>query len=202
MQKLKRIAIYTAIALLVFFIGSGIGSAGAEITLNEKKVDAIALDEEISRLKKEIARLETELNDLKTKNKEAFDIVANKDKAKAEFDQLQKDLASAKSELENLNAQISEKQKELSKLTGQVQVAKTAPKKLQAGYYTVGKDIPAGRYQAVPVGQGSNFVVRDEAGSLVVNTILGEIGVPSYTFECMDGYMIQTEAPVKLIPLQ
>jgi exonuclease VII large subunit len=195
-KKFKSIAIYSVSSIVLLLIGSAIGSSGAQTTLNGKKMDAETLEKQINQLK-------TELNDLKEKNKEAFDIVANKDKAKTELDKLQKELASTKSQLDNANSQLADKQKELAVLSGQIQEAKSAPKTLQAGFYVVGSDIPAGRYKATPIGSGSNFIVYD--GEMpVVNTILGNdgLGVPSYTFDCKDGEKIQTEAPVQLTPLQ
>ncbi|QGQ48788.1 hypothetical protein E6W99_25895 [Metabacillus sediminilitoris] len=73
------------------------------------------------------------------------------------------------------------------------------PKILSAGQYIVGQDIPQGRYTVTPVGEGSNFFV-DGVGE--VNTILGSYGEDSYTFFTVDGDVIQTEAKVKLTPVE
>lgn len=85
----------------------------------------------------------------------------------------------------------------------QAPTVKSTPKKLSAGKYTVGKDVDAGRYKVTPVGEGSNFVVYgggDET-DVTVNTILGQDGEPSYTFDCSNGDVIQTESTVKLTPV-
>ncbi|PET65168.1 hypothetical protein CN514_12345 [Bacillus sp. AFS001701] len=83
-------------------------------------------------------------------------------------------------------------------------MASGKPVSLSSGHYTVGKDFKSGRYKATNVGRGSNFVVYDKDGDVVVNTILGNGGIGSgdYVFSCDDGYTVETEAPVKLIPVK
>ncbi|WP_235425141.1 hypothetical protein [Heyndrickxia ginsengihumi] len=145
--------------------------------------------------------------DLKAQHKSVMDAVANLDKTKKQITENKSKLADIKSniddantELKSVNSKISSAKSELSSVNGQITAAKSAPKTLNAGHYIVGKDVPASRYKAVPVGDGSNFVVYD-SGDPVVNTILGSDGEPSYVFEATDGEEIQTESTVKLIPI-
>ncbi|MEJ9151438.1 hypothetical protein P4S74_11225, partial [Bacillus smithii] len=61
----------------------------------------------------------------------------------------------------------------------------------------MGQDIPADRYRATNIGEGSNFFVYDENGEAIVNIILGDSstgGSGDYVFFCDDGNIIQTEA--------
>ena len=84
-------------------------------------------------------------------------------------------------------------------------IKKEAPKVLSSGQYIVGQDIPADRYRATNIGEGSNFFVYDENGEAIVNIILGDSstgGSGDYVFFCDDGNIIQTEAQVKLIPVE
>ncbi|REB08895.1 hypothetical protein DVB69_06425 [Sporosarcina sp. BI001-red] len=87
-------------------------------------------------------------------------------------------------------------------MEGKVQKAKGQPKMLNAGKYTVGRDLPEGRYIATPIGRGSNFIVYSSGGSLDVNTILGSYGEASYTFFADEGSSIETESQVKLTPIE
>ncbi|MEH7210231.1 hypothetical protein V7094_29170 [Priestia megaterium] len=206
---MKKILISVVVGIVLIFIGSGIGSSGAKTTLNDKVVTAEKLDKEIANLKDKKTEAQDELEAQKKKNKEVYALVDKKDELEAKVEKAQSklestngDIDTAKSSLEDVNSQIDSKQSELDKLTGQVTKAKGAPKVLQAGTYTAGTDFPTGRYKATPVGEGSNLATYDTSGGVDVNTILGSGGEPSYTFEIGDGYKLQTEATVKLTPIE
>ncbi len=208
-KKVLKYGTMVVVAFVIFFIGASIGSSGAKITLNDKKVDAVALDKEIAKLKSEKKDAKAELSDQKSKNKEVFamidrkdEIASSVDKAQKELDDKKAEVDKAKSELNSVKSRVDDKKDELSTVTASVIKAKSAPKVLSAGTYTVGKDLPAGRYKATPIGEGSNFVTYDPDGTPDVNTILGVDGEASYTFEIDDDYKIQTEAQVKLTPIQ
>jgi seryl-tRNA synthetase len=127
-------------------------------------------------------------------NKEKVDFV--------KMDQLQAEIEKLQSDLSNMKAESDNKRSELQKLTGEIKTRKSQPKVFNAGQYIIGKDLPAGRYKAIPVGQGSNFIVYDKNGIPKVNTILGQFGEKEYVFFCSDGDTMQTESTVKLIPLE
>ncbi|MDM5340563.1 hypothetical protein QUF84_25560 [Fictibacillus enclensis] len=248
-KNVFKVAGIIAGAIIMLLIGVVWGSWGAKISLNERKLDSIALEKQIDKQKNESEKLQGELDalekDISSKQEEKDKVVAlidsrdqvenelkdTKDQLKdikgtldtelkngrAKIEQQLKDartkadekissinseMDDAKAKLKDLQSNVKSKKEELASLTGQIQKAKGAPKILQAGKYTVGKDLPAGRYLATPVGSGSNFVVWDDGGGLEVNTILGSNGNPSYTFEADDEYTIQTEATVKLSPIQ
>jgi uncharacterized phage infection (PIP) family protein YhgE len=208
-EKIKRIGIPLVAGILIFGIGVWVGNSNAKVTLNDLKMNAVELNKKVNKLESETTKLEAdkkktldEWYQAKNDNKELFDTIAKKG-------QIEKDTASAQQQLDSINQQLNQanadlksKQDELASVSGQITKAKSDPKTLQAGRWTVGKDIPAGRYNATPVGEGSNFITYNSDGSPDVNTILGSGGESSYTFECTDGQTIQTEAAVKLTPVE
>jgi hypothetical protein len=213
MAKFKKIAIYVVSGLVILFIGSGIGSSGAKVTLNEKKVNAEQLDKEITSLKADKKKEIGEVSKAKKEHKDIFDTIANKDKAiadqqkaKQDLDVLNGQLKDIQSKIDQANNDLKSKQDELASVSGQIVKAQGDPKKLGAGQYIVGKDIPAGRYTAHALGSGSNFFVYDgSSGSAKVNTILGNeagLGSGDYTFFCSDNDIIETHESVQLTPVQ
>jgi cell division protein FtsL len=201
MKKVKKIAIYVVSAIVLLFIGSGIGSSGAKTTLDGEKVTASQLEKKISDDKSKLSGLNDQLAESQTTLVKAGDAKKELSDIQPKIDDAKKQLSDTQSKVGDLQSQLDAKQKQLDSLKGQIAQAADAPKTLPAGNWSVGKDIPAGRYTATPIGEGSNFAVEDN-GSYPVNTILGSNGVPSYTFDCSEGQTIQTEAPVKLTPVE
>ncbi|MCI1859311.1 MAG: hypothetical protein LKI80_14310 [Sporolactobacillus sp.] len=138
--------------------------------------------------------MSTEISDLKDDHKDIIKAIDNKN-------ELENQVSEKQDQLKTLSSKISSSKEELSKLAGQVTAAAGVPKTLSAGKYTVGKDVKAGRYKATPIGDGSNFIVYD-GDDPIVNTVLGSDGEASYTFECDEGNIIQTESAVKLTPVK
>jgi len=210
-SKLIRTGILVVAVLVIIFIGAGMGTSGAKVDLNGKRVDALQLQKDIAKLydkkddiQKQIDDKKRELADQKAKNQEVFDMIAKKDEYQSELNDVKSKLSDAQSQLTDTKSQLKDAQTKLAKLNGDILKAKGAPKTLSSGQYIVGHDIPAGRYKASAVGRGSNFFVYDDSGTPVVNTILGNsmVGTGDYVFACDDGYVIQTEAPVKLTPVE
>lgn len=201
-KVLKYVGMVVAV-LVIFFIGAGVGNSGAKVELNDKKMNATQLDKKIDSLKDELKKQKDELAKQKDKNKDVFAMIDKKDEIKKELDDTQTKLSDAKKTLNDTQSQVDGKKKELARLTGEVIQAKSQPKILNAGMYTVGKDIPEGRYKVVPAGEDCNFFVFNEEGEAIVNTILGGGEFESsYTFETSNGNKIQTESTVKLIPVE
>lgn len=188
----KRKIAALIIALLVSW---GLGRGLATVELNDQKADFIKMEEELNKIKKELKAYDHKLDNRKQEVKEIMDALERKDELKAEIDKLQLDLF-------NLKTEVNNKKDELQKLTGEIKTQKTQPKIFSAGQYVVGKDLSAGRYKAVPVGQGSNFIIYDKNGLATVNTILGEFGEPEYIFFTKEGDVMETHSKVKLIPLE
>ncbi|WP_028983291.1 hypothetical protein [Sporolactobacillus terrae] len=226
-KKGQYLAIASVVALFASgFIITGITNSHAQQTkIDNKVVTYKALNKDIAKLSKKKDSLTDDLNqlssdktslnnqitDLQNKNKDVLTAIKNKKQlkdqvteAKDNLTSVKSDISDAKDQLDSLNGKIDTAKTALAQAKGEVTKAKSAPKTLGAGKYTVGNDIKAGRYKVTPVGRGSNFFVfggGDET-DVIVNTILGSDGEPSYTFETSYGDVIQTEATVKLTPLQ
>ncbi|MEY2196886.1 hypothetical protein AB7942_29875 [Neobacillus sp. BF23-41] len=212
---LKKVAIPVA-AIILFSTGYGFGSNGAKTELNGEKMKYEEVAKEIKSEKEDLktykatvkeiqAKIKTVNNDYaarKTEFDEAKKIADSIKGATGQLDTLSSNIESKKKEIGSLDKDIEAKKDELASIEGTIKVKKDAPKSLSAGTYTIGKDIPAGRYKATPVGGGSNLVTFDLEGIPDVNTILGSSGEPSYTFEAIDGYKLQTESAVKLTPIE
>lgn len=219
-KKGRNFAIIGIVVLVVSsLISSGIDSKkvavkkvnGEILTYNQVHKKVLALNDELKEKQSKVSSLDSQISVLESKNKDVITAIKNKDELSQQVSNekdtlsgVKDDISNAKNELKTINGQIDTAKSALSKAKGQVTAAMGAPKTLEAGKYTVGKDIKSGRYKATPVGSGSNFVVfggGDET-DVVVNTILGNGGEPSYTFECADSDVIQTEATVKLTPIK
>jgi hypothetical protein len=220
-KKIMKIAGMVVGAFIILFIGAGIGSSGAEITLDEKKVDAVALDKEIAKLEDKKTGLSEDVKSIQSEYDEAKKLVDSKNEVESKLKEaeaklkdkesaLEKELADGRKEIDkelsDINKQLKDKkselnstEKKLASVSGQLKKAKGEPKVLGAGTYIVGNDVPASRYLATPTGEGSNFFVND---GRKVNTILGSYGEDSYTFFAEEGDTIQTEAEVKLTPVE
>ncbi|MEK3821338.1 hypothetical protein MKY20_19895 [Cytobacillus sp. FSL W8-0315] len=207
-----------AVVLSIFYT---IGYSGAKALIDDEKVTydelvskigdkekelkeaEATLKEREQEIKNEISELEKQYEDRKSEFDEALAAVENKKQLETEIKSLESTKTGQEKTVSNLTAVIKTKREELAKIEEVIKEKDAAPVNLSAGHFIVGNDVPLGRYKAVPVGRGSNFVVYDSAGSLIVNTILGsDNGVPEYVFSAEFEYEIQTEAPVKLIPVE
>jgi hypothetical protein len=204
MKFLKSKKLWKTVAIIVgLLISYGIGSSGAEVTLEKEKVNYEELIKKIESAKVELKKEQANLDSKKKEVSEALALVNKKESLTLEVQKLEGELKSKKDEVTSLNNDIQSKKTELEKLTNIVKTKKEEPKVFSAGQYIVGKDFPAGRYKAVPVGEGSNFIVFDKNdGTAKVNTILGTFGEPEYVFFCSDGDIMETHAKVKLIPVE
>jgi hypothetical protein len=211
MKLLKSKRLWKIVGVLVTMLVSYyIGASGAEVVMNEDKVTYDQLlkkiDEaktELQETKSEIKKEDDRLEERKKEVEEALALADKKNSLVAEVDKVQKELNAKKGELDSIDSQIKDKQAELDKLVNTVQTKQEEPKVLSAGEYVVGTDVPAGRYKAVPVGDGSNFIVYGASSGMAdVNTILGRFGESEYIFFTEDGDVIETHAKVKLIPVE
>ena len=108
---------------------------------------------------------------------------------------------SKQTELEQLKNEVAAKSTELEQLKTGIVQAQEAPKHLPAGYFTVGTDIPAGRYS---VSGKSNFFLYSAGGDLKVNTILGggRWGEESYVCYLNDGDIIKANSACTYTPVK
>ena len=103
-------------------------------------------------------------------------------------------------EVARLNAEIAAQQAELERLQNLIVRTGEEPRRVGAGNWYIGQDIPAGRYQ---ISNGSsNFFVR-RGGRSVVNIILGgRLGVDTYVFTFQPGDVIEARGAFTLTAVE
>jgi peptidoglycan hydrolase CwlO-like protein len=206
--KSKKFWIKTAGVFVGISIIFSWGNASAKVDLGKEKVSYDELVKVIKDKQGEIKSVESKLSDIQkqysdkqTEFDEAMKVVNNKKSMEDEIAKLEGTLKSKQGDIKSLDSKISSKEKELASITGEIQEKKDKPKVLSAGKYTVGKDIPAGRYKAVPNRGSGNFFINDGADA---NIMLGkgEFYEPEYIFEVVDGDEIEITMSVKFIPIK
>lgn len=199
--RINEFTIYMFVFILLFActISYGVG--------RKLQLDDIAI-EEMSKKNTELIKLTEELDSVKLELKNQEEILnqlneykANKETKNAEIAQLDKDIATKSETVTALDNDIQTKTSELDNLKNAIKKTGEAPKVLTAGYYTVGSDIPAGRY--IVTGD-SNFVVRTSSGRLKVNTILGggNWGEESYTCYLDVGDILELSSRDTFTPIE
>ncbi|SDZ78567.1 hypothetical protein SAMN05421743_101193 [Thalassobacillus cyri] len=191
-----------------------IGEAEGELVKLEEEVKQAVEEQEekMTETEEEIRDTEKKLDKVKADYKKEKETYNEAVKVIAERDTAEQELSTFQTEIGEFDATIKAKKKEVSNLKNEIErltniIVETgeAPKEFAAGQYLVGQDFPEGRYKAVPVGEGSNFVIFNGSSGLAdVNTILGDgsFGETEYIFWTSDGDMMETAARVKLIPLK
>lgn len=193
--------------LLLIAVGVGIGCGVQSIIGVDKAAASSAAQEllsansEYTQLKKEKDGLEQDLKDASSTLSQASEIEAVLSEKQDAIGEKDAQIAAKESELEKLDGNISAKQEELEKLDGEVVKAKGNPLSMPSGDYTVGTDIPAGRYRA---SGSSNFVVYSRIGRLKVNTILGDSAVGDGDYVCTleTGDSVNTRSKLTLTPVE
>lgn len=176
--KNYKTALYVTLAISIIsiwvFASVAYSIGSASGTANERRNIASGLD--------------SELADKKAYESNLTEYIVHKDSYDAE-------LASEQATLSAISAQADALKKSLT--------PNGSPLKLPAGVFTVGKDIPAGRYSATG---SSNFAVYTASGSLKVNTILSanpddQVEVSSYVCSLDDGDVIKAEGSDTFTPV-
>jgi archaellum component FlaC len=191
------------------------GSASAKVEMEDEKLSLEELNQKIDDRKKQIKDFDEELKGIstdvekikgeyesqKTKIDEAMEVMKNKEKIESEVVNLQSDIDTKKGEISNLDETIKVKSDELSSLQGKIEATGDQPVTLPAGFFTVGKDIPASRYKAVATGEAGNFFVN---GGAKVNIILGTdgFGQSEYVFEAVEGDEFESTMGIKFTPIE
>lgn len=217
-EKLKRNGIFASTSLVVCIItfvismtmyGNYLENNKAVLKMNKEQTAlSNKLDKEIEDKQDEFTQKELEVNELDTKleeNQDEFEtamaIVEDKEATQKELEKLDGQIKEKKSEVDKINGDIQKKKDELAALTGQIKEKKDAPVVLSAGKFIVGKDIPEGRYKAVPNGGAGNFFVN---GGADVNVMIGkgEFYESEYVFDAYEGDEIEITTSVKFIPVE
>ncbi|RFU68404.1 hypothetical protein [Bacillus sp. V59.32b] len=202
--KMKRNLYLAGASFILFLIGIAMTP---EAKVETQTASSEVSQEEADQLNEDIEAKETELSEIETKvkdNQEAYDaamaIVNDKENAEKELTDLNSAVDSKKGEITDLNNDIKAKEKELALLTGKVQQKKEAPKSLSAGKFTVGTDIPAGRYKVTSNGGSGNFFINEGMDANVI--IGGGFGLKEYITHLNDGDAIDINFPAKFTPIE
>ncbi|MCM3587348.1 hypothetical protein M3182_16545 [Mesobacillus maritimus] len=213
--KGKKLWLKVVGVLFALFIVYSIGESAAKVELEEEKVSYDQLVEKIEDKEKEMEEKENEVEKIeldigsiqneydknKAKLEEAMKVVAEKDSVQKEIDKLTLDISQKQEKTKKLDTEIKDKKDELASIQGTIKEKKDAPITLPAGFFTVGKDLPAGRYKAVPNGGGGNFFVNS---GMKVNIMLGngEFYEDEYVFYADEGDEIELTLSAKFIPVE
>lgn len=189
-ERLFLLALLIGILILLYIIAFVVGK-NAKIdqhVLDTITATAIAHDEQINDKKEQISGLENQISELENTLTEKQEIVnavneyqETKDAKAAEISDLDNQINDKSNTVVHLDSEISSKNAELDQLKNLIQRTGEEPKKLPAGQFTVGTDLPEGRYL---VSGSSNFVVHSAGGKLKVNTILGNSSVGDGDYVC------------------
>jgi hypothetical protein len=215
-KKLRKEWIYfgtiTLVLVLVsWYCAHALGYNKASILLDDKKITADEINDEIESLKNDLSAIEVEvaeaeeeqsnkqaeLSQMNSEFEEVTSIINQRDDVQKEYDTLSKHVEDKNGEIKALTQQISDKQKELDIITKGIIVKKKEPRVLVAGVFIAGKDIPAGRYKVEPNRGSGNYFVN---GGAKVNIILGkgdDFYLPEYVFELDEGDEIEATLSVK-----
>lgn len=195
------------VVLSILFYNVGISAAKVE--LGEEKASYDEVVAKYHEKDQDLDEITEKLKDLHftyLENKEELDVareaIQNETELKRDLRVLKEEKRVKEEELKDVQERVSSKQAELDRLNGDILKAEGKPLTIGAGQYIVGQDMDEGRYTVEPNGEGSNFFVYGSDGRATVNTILGNYGEASYTFFTSSGDIIQTEASVKLTPVQ
>lgn len=205
LKKYKNITVLIVGVILIiiaFFTGFNCKLNNAIIegtALKNEKYEKLTLD--IEKLEKELNQNKVTLSEQATLISEFEEYKKNKALKIDEIKELDNQITEKQNTVSSLDTDINAKQTELNFLKAEIQTAGEAPKVLGAGEYTVGLDIPPGRY--VVTGK-SNFVVHSSTGSLKVNTILGggKWGQESYTCQLNDGDILKLSSKDTFTPVK
>lgn len=184
------------------------GGSSAKVEMEDEKLTLSELNEQIDEREKLIKQVDKELKGIQDeaeKYQEEFDaameVVKNKEKISEEIASLQSDIDAKKGEITSLDGTIQTKNAELASLEGKIAATGEQPITLPAGFFTVGSDLPAKRYKAVPTGESGNFFVN---GGSKVNIILGSdgFGQPEYVFTASEGDVLESTMSIQFIPVK
>lgn len=202
LEKIVKHKVLLLVVLGVAIVFFSIGYVtGQNVELNtqviaEEKESLLSLNTEYQELEAEYDNLSSKLNDAKNSIAKAKKFENQKESLSEEIEQNEQTVSELEGTISNLEAQIAEKNGTLETLNGQIIQAKGNPISLTAGEYTVGGDIPAGRYQASGT---SNLFVYNSSGKNKVNQILTK---GDYVMTLETGDSLECRAAITLTPVE
>ncbi|KGP91778.1 hypothetical protein N780_15460 [Pontibacillus chungwhensis BH030062] len=168
--------------------------------ISKKQQETIDLQDQLDQLNEEHGSTKEKINNLKKELGEALALIKEKEIITQEINELTTQEETKTKKIQELDGSIEAKEKELAVVSGKIIELKDKPKTLSAGFFTVGKDIPASRYKVTPNGNG-NFFVNEGAK---VNIMLGrgDFYESEYVFQAEEGDVIELTLSATFTPIQ
>lgn len=205
MSKGKMLISIISVLLLLGlsgFIGYSLGQKQATIVLNDKKAHIDELTEHEKMLNEKIDSATSAHNELVDEVNAAYDEMSEYEEATGDLDEVvakktkqENKITKLKDRNDELQAEIDSKKKELASLTGTIKQVQAKPITLPGGNFTVGKDLPEGRYKISTTASSMNYFVNDGEVNIILGTESG-FAEPTYTLDLYKGDKIEQGSSV------
>ncbi|HDR8220085.1 TPA: hypothetical protein QC102_004578, partial [Bacillus cereus] len=200
-KKIGKNMVFIVLVLIfvitAVFVGMKLGFNNAKVALNDKKFTVKQLEKEITRKQEQNKGIKEELSKIENEYQEVKALIVKKEGISKDIEGLQRTAEQKKQENLSLDNQINEKKRELELLTKSVIEKKQEPRIMVAGTFTVGKDIPAGRYKVEPnKGSGNYFVNKGNKTNIILGNSHDNF-LPEYVITLNEGDQIETNVSVK-----
>ena len=205
MSKGKMLISIISVLLLLGlsgFIGYSLGQKQATIVLNDKKAHIDELTEHEKMLNEKIDTATSAHNELVDEVNAAYDEMSEYEEATGDLDEVvakktkqENKITKLKDRNDELQTEIDSKKKELASLTGTIKQVQAKPITLPGGNFTVGKDLPEGRYKISTTASSMNYFVNDGEVNIILGTESG-FAEPTYTLDLYKGDKIEQGSSV------
>lgn len=201
---MKKLILLVFILLLAGCGNDEVEANGAKMSYEELLGKIAEAESELAEIEDEKKNTETEIGSLKvtleknkTKYSELEDIAANRDS-------IENEVRESENTLSVLLADIEKAKGNLAGIEEDIVKARNEPISVGAGYYTIGDDIPPGRFKLVAQeGFRGNVFVREDGTSKVAETFGGgEYGIADFVFQANMGDEIEATIPILLYPVE
>lgn len=205
MSKGKMLISIISVLLLLGlsgFIGYNLGQKQATIVLNDKKAHIDELTEHEKMLNEKIDTATSAHNELVDEVNAAYDEMSEYEEATGDLDEVvakktkqENKITKLKDRNDELQTEIDSKKKELASLTGTIKQVQAKPITLPGGNFTVGEDLPEGRYKISTTASSMNYFVNDGEVNIILGTESG-FAEPTYTLDLYKGDKIEQGSSV------
>lgn len=205
MSKGKMLISIISVLLLLGlsgFIGYSLGQKQATIVLNDKKAHIDDLTEHEKMLNEKIDTATSAHNELVDEVNAAYDEMSEYEEATGNLDEVvakktkqENKITKLKDRNDELQTEIDSKKKELASLTGTIKQVQAKPITLPGGNFTVGEDLPEGRYKISTTASSMNYFVNDGEVNIILGTESG-FAEPTYTLDLYKGDKIEQGSSV------
>ncbi|WP_143083172.1 hypothetical protein [Alteribacillus iranensis] len=160
------------------------------------------MEQALKAANREYKQTDQRLKKIKGDYEEALKIAEEKQQLQQEIKKLKEEEKALKHRISTLNEEKKSQEEQLKLLQQKIELNKENTIYLPAGGFTVGSDIPPGKYIVKPHGGNGNFLVNNGSKA---NIMLGErsesIYLEEYMLEFEKGDTIGTSLPTKYIPV-